>query len=584
MRQNSTCEDPGLHRSAVMEELSKSIHQKPMVIDEQKTKHKDEPKQIRKIKVFKTSNKSKFGANKSMEKTFKGKVNADDKIIRMNTKNHSKNLTKEISLIKDSSINPKDKAQRDYKEGKQEKGESMGPDCPPKATKEESVIATKKVDDSPKTKLKNLIDGKLESSNIFEMINEEEKGSNLSMRHRNTPSKITATKSDSDLKELLGFPLKVDSNMMVLGSLLTPQEIEELEHFDTLYYFNLDPQTIQKKLKRKEPIKYDDENLDYILKVGEHILYRYEIIDSLGKGSFGQVVKAFDHKHNRNVALKVIKNKQRFHIQGKVEVALLKKLNQTDSKDRKNVVKMIHSFIFRSHLCIVFELLSINLYEYIKMNNFRGCKMSIIKRFAIQILLALVHCKKNNVIHCDLKPENILLKKINKSGIKMIDFGSGCFSDKRIYTYIQSRFYRAPEIVLGLPYGREIDIWSFGCILCELYTGYPVFPCENELELLLSMQQYLGLPPRDLLEESSAREKFYDDDCKPLTLVTDRGKEKIPGSKTIESFLKTEDLAFIDFIKSCLTWDPSDRMDCEAAFKHPWIEEFLEKMKSPNNA
>lgn len=179
---------------------------------------------------------------------------------------------------------------------------------------------------------------------------------------------------------------------------------------------------------------------------------------------------------------------------------------------------MIHSFIFRSHLWIVFELLSINLYEYIKMNNFKGWKMPIIKRFAIQILLALMHCKKNNVIHWDLKPENILLKKINKSGIKMIDFGSGWFSDKRIYTYIQSRFYRAPEIVLSLPYGREIDIWSFGWILWELYTGYPIFPCENELELLLSMQQYLGLPPKALLEESSTREKFYDDDWKPLTV------------------------------------------------------------------
>ena len=71
---------------------------------------------------------------------------------------------------------------------------------------------------------------------------------------------------------------------------------------------------------------------------------------------------------------------------------------------------------------------------------------------ALQLLIALRFLKKQKVIHCDLKPENILLRYYNKSMIKVIDFGSSCFLDERIYTYIQSRFYRAPEIVLGLPY------------------------------------------------------------------------------------------------------------------------------------
>jgi dual specificity tyrosine-phosphorylation-regulated kinase 2/3/4 len=82
-------------------------------------------------------------------------------------------------------------------------------------------------------------------------------------------------------------------------------------------------------------------------------------------------------------------------------------------------------------------------------------------------------------VHCDLKPENILLKEYNKSGIKMIDFGSSCFEQETLYTYIQSRYYRAPEITLGLPYSHQIDIWSAGCILAELTTGVPLFPGEN---------------------------------------------------------------------------------------------------------
>jgi dual specificity tyrosine-phosphorylation-regulated kinase 2/3/4 len=85
-------------------------------------------------------------------------------------------------------------------------------------------------------------------------------------------------------------------------------------------------------------------------------------------------------------------------------------------------------------------------------------------------------------VNCDLKPENILLKKPNKSAIKLIDFGSGCFEPEQIYTYIQSRFYRAPEIILGITYTSAIDMWSFGCILYELFTGFPLFAGENENE------------------------------------------------------------------------------------------------------
>jgi len=140
--------------------------------------------------------------------------------------------------------------------------------------------------------------------------------------------------------------------------------------------------------------------------------------------------------------------------------------------------------MFRQHLIISFELFSINLYEFIKSNNFQGFSLSLIRRFAIQILQALKYLREQDIIHCDLKPENILLKSPEKSGIKIIDFGSSCFSDERIYTYIQSRFYRAPEIILVIPYTTAIDMWSFGCILTELCTGIPIFPGESEHEQL----------------------------------------------------------------------------------------------------
>lgn len=112
---------------------------------------------------------------------------------------------------------------------------------------------------------------------------------------------------------------------------------------------------------------------------------------------------------------------------------------------------------------------------------------------------ALKYLKEENLIHCDLKPENILLKSPDKSGIKVIDFGSSCFADERIYTYIQSRFYRAPEIILGIPYTPAIDMWSFGCILTELFTGVPLFPGEFEQEQLSLIMEVIGLPDDKIL-------------------------------------------------------------------------------------
>lgn len=187
-----------------------------------------------------------------------------------------------------------------------------------------------------------------------------------------------------------------------------------------------------------------------------------------------------------------------------------------DPKCRCNIVKMKSSFVFRGHSCITFEILHKNLYEFLKEHQFAGFSHDLIRRFSIQILQSLTFFKKHNIIHCDLKPENILLKEENKSGIRVIDVGSGCFEDKQLYTYIQSRFYRAPEIILGIRYTPAIDMWSFGCILVELFTGFPVFPGESENEQVLLFCEVLGYPSHELLKHAERRKKFFDEEfaCK----------------------------------------------------------------------
>ena len=117
--------------------------------------------------------------------------------------------------------------------------------------------------------------------------------------------------------------------------------------------------------------------------MNEHLAYRYEVVKKLGKGSFGIVLRVFDHKTKEYMALKILKNKKRLYKQGLVEAKLIDTLNKYDPEDKKNIIKKHEHFVFRRHLIITFELLSVNLYEFIKMNNFHGFSLSLIKRFAI---------------------------------------------------------------------------------------------------------------------------------------------------------------------------------------------------------
>jgi dual specificity tyrosine-phosphorylation-regulated kinase 2/3/4 len=332
---------------------------------------------------------------------------------------------------------------------------------------------------------------------------------------------------------------------------------------------------------------YDDERGDYNIVEGDHLAYRYEVVDLLGKGSFGQVVRCVDHKTGILVAVKIIRNKKRFHQQALVEVNILQKLKEwvslcsaygdcptdllQDPHKKHSVVNFDQEFYFRGHLCISTDLLGMNLYEFIKAHDFRGFSLKLIRRFTKQLLQCLMLLQSHKVIHCDLKPENILLAHPVHSEIKVIDFGSSCFENEKVYTYIQSRFYRSPEVILGMSYGMPIDMWSIGCILAELYTGYPIFPGENEQEQLACIMEVFGPPEKHLIEKSSRKKLFFDSMGKPRLTVSSKGKRRRPSSKELRQVLRCDDDAFLDFIAKCLKWDPTRRMTPQEATKHEFI-------------
>uniref|UniRef100_A0A8D8LUE2 dual-specificity kinase n=2 Tax=Cacopsylla melanoneura TaxID=428564 RepID=A0A8D8LUE2_9HEMI len=379
--------------------------------------------------------------------------------------------------------------------------------------------------------------------------------------------------------------------------------IKTYKHINEVYYAKKKRRAQQsqgedsshKKEKKLYNDGYDDDNHDYIIQHGEKFLDRYEIDSLIGKGSFGQVVKAFDLEEQCHVAIKIIKNKKPFLNQAQIEVKLLEIMNKADVNNTYYIVRLKRHFMWRNHLCLVFELLSYNLYDLLRNTNFRGVSLNLTRKFSQQLCTALLFLStpELNIIHCDLKPENILLCNPKRSAIKIVDFGSSCQLGQRIYQYIQSRFYRSPEVLLGIPYDLAIDMWSLGCILVEMHTGEPLFSGSNEGDQMNKIVEVLGLPPKHLLDGAHKTRKYFDkmpDGTYVLKKPKDGRKPKVPGSRRLHDILGVESggpggrrlgepghsvsdyLKFKDLIFRMLDYDPKTRITPYYALQHNFFK------------
>ncbi|KAJ8398853.1 hypothetical protein AAFF_G00417610 [Aldrovandia affinis] len=391
-------------------------------------------------------------------------------------------------------------------------------------------------------------------------------------------SSASLKSSDGKAKPI---PMTPEQAMKQHMSKLTAFEHHEIFNYPEVYFTGPNAKKRLGVVGGTSNAGYDDDQGSYIQVPHDHISYRYEVLKVIGKGSFGQVVKAYDHKTLQHVALKMVRNEKRFHRQAAEEIRILEHLRKQDKDAGMNVVHMLENFSFRNHICMTFELLSMNLYELIKKNKFQGFSLPLVRKFAHSILQCLEMLHKSRIIHCDLKPENILLKQQGRSGIKVIDFGSSCYEHQRVYTYIQSRFYRAPEVILGGRYGMPIDMWSLGCILAELLTGYPLLPGEDEeasrrVEKSQELFQLQG--PRPVLHRVHPAGWLHGAHGGRSRRGKLRGP---PGTKEWATVLKgCDDALFLDFLKQCLEWDPALRMTPTQALRHPWLRRRLPKPPS----
>ncbi len=220
---------------------------------------------------------------------------------------------------------------------------------------------------------------------------------------------------------------------------------------------------------------------EYAAVPDELIIGRYRIVKFLGEGAFSKAIQCMDTEGGRNVpvCVKIVKcgDRKDYFDQSLDEIKLLQYINGGhESMDAVHIFQMHDFFYHKEHLFIVCEALGKDLYEMSKreQQSHGGPKYFNLKRLqniACQTLEALDYLQGLKLLHNDLKPENILIKDVENADIKLIDFGSACYITDHLGSYVQSRTYRAPEVILGMKYDYKIDVWSLGCILAELWTG-----------------------------------------------------------------------------------------------------------------
>jgi dual specificity protein kinase YAK1 len=275
---------------------------------------------------------------------------------------------------------------------------------------------------------------------------------------------------------------------------------------------------------------------------------KYMVIDMMGTGTFGQVVRCID-QDGEEVAIKVVKNEPKYYQYEINEVKILRILRQKQLC--KYFVEMKDVFTFKNHLCIVEELLGKNLYEVIKITGFKGFGLDIIQTISNQILQGLVHLSLLGITHCDLKPENILIKNFNTFEVKIIDFGSAFTVPQVSNFYVQSRYYRAPEVIIGLSYGSSCDIWSFGCVVYELFVGLPLFPGKDNIDQIGKIYKFFGSLPRYMVEHGQNSHLYFAKENNFELMIPSPGltvKQMIEKIKSKVDDSKINIDVFIDFL------------------------------------
>ena len=334
----------------------------------------------------------------------------------------------------------------------------------------------------------------------------------------------------------------------------------------------------------------------YHVTQGELLSGRYKVVADIGRGVFSCVLACVDLKsEEKAVAIKVIKNNHVMNKAAEKEVSILAQISADDPAGKKHCIHMLDSFEHKGHTCMVFDRYEMDLRQVLKTFGRKvGINLNPVRVYGAQLLTALAQLRKLRIVHADIKPDNVLVTK-DKRKVVLADFGSASdLDDCEITPYLVSRYYRAPEVSLGHPYGCEIDVWAVGCTLFEMYTGSFLFDGETNNHMLRAIQELRGGFSHKMIRRSTLRVKAGFDDDFTFYAQPGRHNKKDKKVRPMKFTSPTRDLfallcppetvaqlsaqevakiqLFKDLLEKMLTLDPEKRPTPEELLTHQFFQ------------
>merc|ERR1719300_206432 len=330
---------------------------------------------------------------------------------------------------------------------------------------------------------------------------------------------------------------------------------------------------------------------------------------NLVKEPFGKVVKCEDLQKGLILAIKIIKNVKKYRDAAKLEINVLSKLAKYDPKGEYLCVEMYDWFDYHGHKCIAFELLGKSVFDFLKDNSYTPYPIEHVRQIAYELCLSVSFLHANRLTHTDLKPENILffnsdyykeyisaedreqgrkVRVLKSPEIRLIDFGSTTFDHEHHSTIVQTRHYRAPEVVMELGWDQSCDVWSVGCIIFELAMGFMMFDTHSSQEHLAMMERILGPLPTKMCEKSKLKyfskgKLKWDEESSSGRHVRKKCKllhKNIPREKRGDS--DWEDM--FQLIAQMLKYEPSKRITLKEAMMTPFLKKLHTRGPSRSNS
>lgn len=361
-------------------------------------------------------------------------------------------------------------------------------------------------------------------------------------------------------------------------------------------------QTISRQIAPVNNMTITDEDGHMIIRKGDILQSRFEIIGLLGEGTFGKVAEVRDSEaKNKKRALKVIRNIDKYREAAKLEIQILETIAEKEEtvEGRNLCLTHVDWFGYNGHICLAFELLGESVFDFLKDNEYQPYTIEHTRHIMFQLISAVAFLHRLKITHTDLKPENLLFKnrgdfetlytrkgraykKMRNTEVRLIDFGSATFDHDHHSTVVSTRHYRAPEVVLELGWSIPCDIWSIGCILFELCQGATMFQTHENKEHLAMMEQILGPIPYGMIKKTPKTKYFWrgrldwDDrneaglyvkrQCRPL-------KENLGPSPDKDS------RQMYDLMELMLEYNPDQRLSAEECLKHGFFEQITQSQR-----